>query len=119
MSDQDGPNTGSNNADIVKLIYLLNFGGFLTGGLTTIIGLVMAYLRRSDADDLAETHFTYQIRTFWIGLLYGVISSLLIVFVVGIFMLLATIVWIIVRNIKGFFWMNDGKPVPDPETWIW
>lgn len=119
MSEQNGPNGGSNNSDIVKLIYLLNFGGFVTGGLTTIIGLVMAYLRRSDADDLTETHFTYQIRTFWIGLLYFTISAIFFVFVIGMLTMFATAIWVIVRNVKGFFWMNDNEPVPDPETWLW
>ncbi|AWZ00378.1 hypothetical protein RHODOSMS8_00825 [Rhodobiaceae bacterium] len=119
MSDQSGPNSGSNNSDIVKLIYLLNFGGFVTGGLTTIIGLVMAYLRRADADDLTETHFTYQIRTFWIGLLYFTISAILFVFVIGMLTMVATAIWVIVRNAKGFFSMNDNEPVPDPETWLW
>tara|TARA_R110002095_G_scaffold138254_1_gene119840 strand:+ start:769 stop:1128 length:360 start_codon:yes stop_codon:yes gene_type:complete len=119
MSEQRGPNSGSNNSDIVKLIYLLNFGGFVTGGLTTIIGLVMAYLRLAEADDLAETHFTYQIRTFWIGLLYFIISAILFMFLIGMLTMVATAIWVIVRNAKGFLWMNDGKPVPDPETWIW
>ena len=118
MSDQSGSNTGSGNADVVKLIYLLNFAGFING-LTTVIGVIIAYVRRGDADDIAETHLTYQIRTFWISILYVAISFLLMFVLIGFVTLFAWLIWAIVRNVKGFLLMNDGKPIPDPETWLW
>ncbi len=109
---------GTNNTDIVKLVYLLYFAGFITG-LTAVIGVVMAYLRRDQADTVATSHFTYQIRTFWIGVLMIVSGTLLAMIMVGFLIIAFWIVWTIVRCVKGFLLMNDGRPVPDPETWLW
>jgi len=39
--------------------------------------------------------------------------------VIGMLTMVATAIWVIVRNAKGFFSMNDNEPVPDPETWLW
>jgi len=38
---------------------------------------------------------------------------------IGFLLALATIVWFLIRTIKGFMMAMDGKPVPDPETWLW
>lgn len=58
--------------------YIVFAVGLFTGGLVTIAGLVMAYLKRSDYDNsIYQGHVTYLIRTFWIGLLYGFISFIL------------------------------------------
>lgn len=127
MSETPRPSADDDNSmaptldgsDLVKLVYLLNFAGYFTGGLTTIIGVVLAYVKRGDASDWAETHYTYQIRTFWMSLLYGLVSVLLMIAVVGFFLIFAVIIWSIVRNVKGFLWANDGEEVPDPETWLW
>jgi uncharacterized membrane protein len=55
--------------DNVKLVYGLYLVSVLVG-LTLLVGLVMAYINRGQvAGTWAESHYTYQIRTFWIGLL--------------------------------------------------
>lgn len=104
--------------DTVKLVYLLNFAGFVVG-ITTLIGVVIAYLKRGEADEISATHFTYQIRTFWISFLFVFVSMILTVVVIGFFMLLAWVVWAIIRNVKGFMAISEGKPIPEPETWLW
>jgi len=38
---------------------------------------------------------------------------------IGFVTIFAWLVWAIARNVKGFLLMNDGKPIPDPETWLW
>lgn len=108
----------SGAADTVKLVYLLYFAGFIVG-LTTLIGVVVAYLKRSEADDISATHFTFQIRTFWLSFLFVIVSTLLTVVVIGFFMLLGWVVWAIIRNVKGFMLISEGKPIPEPETWLW
>jgi uncharacterized membrane protein len=112
-------NAGTPDAsDTVKLVYLLNFAGFIVG-LTTIVAVVIAYLKRGEADEVSVSHFTFQIRTFWISLLFVTVSLILTVLLIGFFMLLAWVVWAIIRNVKGFMLINEGKPIPEPETWLW
>jgi uncharacterized membrane protein len=48
---------------------------------------------RPDAPEWVKTHYRFQIRTFWIGLLYGFVSLLTAIIVVGLFFGVFTFVW--------------------------
>jgi uncharacterized membrane protein len=123
----NGGQTGSQDAvarylvpggDNAKLIYILYLASALVG-VTALVGLVMAYLNRGQARGTwAESHYTYQIRTFWIGLLYALISALLMLVGIGFLLIIAVAIWAIVRCIRGLQWAAAGNPVPDPQTWI-
>lgn len=106
---------GKNN---VTLVYVLYLAGFVLGGLSTLIGLVFCYLNRGKADQVSQSHYRYAIRTFWIGLLYSIISFLLMVVGVGILLMLAVAVWLIIRCVKGLQASSAGKPVDNVETWL-
>lgn len=67
MSDTVVEN-GSSTEGTAKIVYVLYLVGILFG-LTTLIGVVMAYVNRGDAPEWLKTHYQYQIRTFWIGAL--------------------------------------------------
>jgi uncharacterized membrane protein len=97
-------------------IYILYLASFLAG-LTGLVGVVLAYVNRGTAPAWLETHFTYQIRTFWIGLLYTIIGFVTTLVIVGWLVLLATSVWLILRCAKGMSWLDRNEPVPDPYTW--
>ncbi|MBX3496054.1 MAG: hypothetical protein KF769_07425 [Parvibaculum sp.] len=101
-----------------KLVYILYFIGFVIG-ITAIAGVIVAYLKRGEATAAAASHLTYLIRTFWIGILFAVIGGITTFILIGVLILLATLVWLLIRLIKGFMLAMDGKPVPDPETWLW
>ena len=99
--------------------YIVFAVGLFTGGLITIAGLVMAYLKRSDYDNsIYQSHVTYLIRTFWIGLLYGFISFILTFIGIGIILGLLTTIWYVIRIVKGFVTFYDDKPIVKPETWL-
>jgi len=102
----------------VLAVYILYLVGFVTGGAATLVGLIIAYLKSSTADETLRTHFQFQIRTFWIGLLYGLISALLCLVIIGFFLLLALAVWILVRCIKGLMLLNEGRPIANPRSWM-
>lgn len=104
--------------DGVKLVYILYFVGFVVG-ITTIAGVIVAYLKRGEAAPDAASHFTFQIRTFWIGFLFSVIGMLTAILLIGWLVLLATVVWMLIRLIKGFMLAGEGKPIPNPATWTW
>jgi uncharacterized membrane protein len=100
------------------IIYIAYAIGLFTGSLGTIIGLVMAYIKRDEYDGtIYDGHTTYLIRTFWISLLYGVICIPLIFFGIGTVLLILVSIWFIVRVVKGFVLFYDGKPIAKPKTW--
>lgn len=95
-------------------VYALQAAGFFVG-LTWIVAIVMNYVKREEvAGTWLESHFTWQIRTFWFGLLWGLVGGLLTLVLVGFLILLAAGVWIIYRIVKGWLNLNDGKPMPTP-----
>jgi uncharacterized membrane protein len=103
--------------DNVKLVYILYLASVVVG-LTVLIGLVIAYMNRGEvAGSWAESHYTYQIRTFWIGVLYSVISAVLMVVGVGFLLLIVVAVWAIIRCARGLQWAGAEKPVPNPQSW--
>ena len=87
-------------------------------GITSIIGVIMAYLNKAEAPDWLKTHYQFLIRTFWIGLLYSVIGFILVFVFVGILVLLFVLVWLIVRCVKGMKLLDEGKPHPNPTGWM-
>jgi len=109
------PASARNHADMAKIVYILYAVGFFVG-ITWLIGVVIAYVYRSDAPDWLKGHFTFQIRTFWLGLAGVVIGGITAALVVGLLILLAVLVWAIARIVKGWKWLADGQPVPDPNS---
>jgi uncharacterized membrane protein len=108
----------SPGGDNVKLVYILYLASVVVG-ITVLVGLVMAYLNRGEAHGTwAESHYTYQIRTFWIGLLYFLVSMLLMVLGIGFLLIVAVVIWAIVRCVRGLQWAASGDPVPNPQSWI-
>jgi uncharacterized membrane protein len=99
------------------VIYVLYFIGYFTG-LTTIIGAIIAYLQAPSADSKIESHYSFQIRTFWIGLLYFVVGVMLLFHVIGVFVLLWAFAWSLIRNIKGVLALNRNEPIPNPQSWM-
>lgn len=104
---------GPANANLVYILYL---AGLLVP-LLSVVDVVMAYVNQSDADDWVRSHYRFQIRTFWIGLLYVFIGCLLLVAVVGMLILGLTAIWIIIRVVKGMKYLAANQPHPEPETW--
>ncbi|MDX1351583.1 MAG: hypothetical protein R3254_01125 [Thiomicrorhabdus sp.] len=98
---------------IIYVLYLANFILPFTG----LIGVIMAYVNRGDQNFL-ESHYQFQIRTFWIGLLYAIIGILLTAVIIGWLILLFYAIWIIVRCVKGFKYLGKQEPIPEPTSWM-
>ena len=58
-----------------------------------------------------ESHFRWQIRTFWFGLLWAVPGGILLIIHVGWLILIADAIWIIYRIVKGWLRLNDNNPM--------
>lgn len=100
----------------VQVVYFLYLAGFVIG-ISTLVGLVIAYMNRGKAGGWVETHYTWAIRTFWIGLLYALIAVLLMIVGVGFLLAFAIVVWVIVRCIIGLQAAGRGEPIKNPESW--
>ena len=99
------------------LIYVLYLAGLLVG-ITAVVGVVMAYIARDRAEGWVASHYEFQIRTFWLTLLYGLIGVVLSFVLLGIPVLMATLVWFIIRNVKGLIRASQDEPIPDPKSWL-
>jgi uncharacterized membrane protein len=105
-------------AGTAKTIYILYLVGLIVG-VTTIVGVIMAYVNRSEAPGWVQSHYQMQIRTFWIGMLYGIVSFATTFIIIGFFLGLFTLVWWIVRCAKGLKAASAGAPYENATTWLW
>jgi len=93
-------------------------GAFLFGW-PSIIAVVLNYVKRGAARGTwLESHFRWQIRTFWFGLLWALLCLLFVVFTLGIGLIvvwipvLALAGWVIYRVARGWMAVADGRPMP-------
>ncbi len=86
--------------------------------VTHIVGLVMAYMSRDTAPEWLKTHYTHQIRTFWIGLLYLVLACLSCFVLIGFLLVPAVVVWYIIRCALGLSRLMREEAYPTPLSWM-
>lgn len=105
-----------------RTIAIVNYVLYLltgpTGGISAIVGVILAYIKKDTADPGLASHFDFQIRTFWIGLVASLISILLMFVIIGIPLFIALAVWWLLRSVVGLVRVLDRKPIPDPHTWL-
>lgn len=107
-----GPSGGFdfNQPSIISLCFL---GSFVTG-ITGLVGIVLAHVWQGDNQEgWAASHFTYLIRTFWIGLLATVALGISII---GLVVVWVPMVWVVVRSVLSLIKAQKQEPMPDPKT---
>jgi len=103
-----------NQPTIVSLLYLVSF---LTGGLTAIIGVVLAYIWRSQPQAEWEvSHYQYLINTFWIAFIGFFVGLVLMIVLIGFLVLMAVMVLVILRSLLSLLNAQKGLPMPNPGT---
>jgi uncharacterized membrane protein len=90
--------------------------GAFVFGMPSIVAVVINYVKRGEArDTFLESHFRWQIRTFWFAFLWCVIGGMLFFTFVGIplalAIFLATGAWVIYRITRGWLALRDEKPM--------
>ena len=81
-------------------------------GVTAIIAIVLNYIKRDDAQGTwLESHFIWQIRTFWWGLLWLVVGAITWIILIGWIVWGVACIWFIYRIAKGWLNLNDNKPM--------
>ena len=97
---------------LTHVLYALYALFWLTGGVTAIVAIIINYIKRDDAvGTLYASHFTWQIRTFWWSVAWGVLGVALAVVMVGFAILWVLGIWTLYRIVKGWLYLNDNKPM--------
>ena len=112
-SDNEQP-ASTGPAKIVYILYPVS----ILFGITAIVGLIIAYVNRDDAPAWLKTHYRFQIRTFWIGALYLFTCILFSQFIIGLFIILFWLLWLIVRCARGYKYLDREQAYPDPAGWF-
>lgn len=119
------------NRTLTLVLYIFYIVAIFSGGLLAIIALIINYVKRNDVQNtIYESHFTWQIRTFWWYLAWNIIAFLPFLFLLfttnnsnlfaGIAISATTFalavifgawVWIVYRAIRGLIALNDNKPM--------
>jgi uncharacterized membrane protein len=92
-------------------------GAFLTGW-PSIIAVILNYVKRGDVRGTwLESHFRWQIRTFWFGLLWVSLCILFVIVTLGLGILIAWLpmavvgLWFIYRIVRGWLALSDRRPM--------
>ena len=113
--DNDRPAVADNTFAIV--VYALYGASYITG-ISALFGVILAHVKADDPDPVLRSHYQFQIRTFWIGLLYIVIGTPLCMVLIGIPILIWWFIWSLVRVIKGAVLVLENKPIAEPKSWL-
>jgi uncharacterized membrane protein len=119
------------NRTLTLILYVLYIIAIFSGGLLAIVALVINYIKRDDVrGSIVESHFTWQIRTFWWYLIWNIIAFVPFLFLfftgenvdvfTGVALIATTFcllvvgiswLWIVYRAILGMIRLNDHQPM--------
>ena len=109
----NGPQPGVSLKTVCLVAYALFGLGFITSGLfafAPIAAVMIIYIKRPDAaGTYYAAHFDWLISTFLWGLLWMFVSYLLVFILIGWLGIVATVLWVLYRLIKGLLALLDGK----------
>jgi uncharacterized membrane protein len=119
MSQQPSTIAGASPQTWAIVVWALYAAAFFTVGIASIIGVIIAYVKRGDLVGTPfESHMTSAIRTFWIGLIVGLIGIVLAFFLIGFLVLGLLALWQLFRIVRGLVRALDGDPIADPTGWL-
>jgi len=110
----------------VYVLYLLPFF------ITPLVGLILAYVSRETSSPMLKSHFTFQIRSFWLlvagiaiaamVLIFSIIPAILLVgipsLVLAIAALAALPILFVLRTVVGLVFLAKGEAYPRPTSWV-
>ena len=103
-------------AIIVGIVGAATVIGSFIGSLPSIVAVILNYVKRGDARGTwVDSHFRWQIRTFWFALLWAIIGWVLIFTIIGAVLgvpiLIALTLWLIYRIGRGWLRLGDRRPM--------
>ena len=90
--------------------------GSFVGSVPSIAAVILNYVKRSDARGTwLESHYRWQIRTFWFSIVWVLLAGLLFVTLIGIpiamAILVAVTLWLVYRITRGWLRLRDRRPM--------
>ncbi|MBV6651279.1 DUF4870 family protein [Hoeflea alexandrii] len=105
---------GKTNLQVIYILYLVSF----VIGISGLVGIVLAHLNRGKSEAWLESHYTWAIRTFWLGLLGAFVSMLLMIVMIGMLTMLLVALWIVIRTVVGLQKLGRNEPIDNPQSWL-
>jgi uncharacterized membrane protein len=104
--------TRDSDRTLVLAAYVLHLVGAIIG-ITSLIGLILNYLRRDRyGDEVGDSHHRWMIRSFWWGLFWLIVGCVLTLIVIGWPILFIVWLWYIYRHVRGLIALVNGVPMP-------
>lgn len=95
---------------LTLLVYILLSLGFFTGGVTWIAAVVINHVKQDSLiGSWYASHFRWQMRTFWFGVLWYAITAPLFLIVVGWFAWCGITIWVVYRIVRGWLAFNENR----------
>lgn len=102
--------------NLTGVIYLLQALAFVLGGITAIIAVIINYVKRGAVKGTwLESHFTWQINTFWFALILTLVGVATLAVGIGHFVLIGAAVFVIYRIVRGWMRLNINQAIQDTE----
>ncbi|QID16753.1 hypothetical protein G3580_03350 [Nitrogeniibacter mangrovi] len=94
--------------------------GSFVSGLPSIIAVILNYVKRDAVRGTwLDSHFRWQIRTFWFALLWIVLAYVMIFSIIGFFFGIAAIavagLWVLYRIVRGWINLSNRQMMPVPQ----
>ncbi len=103
---------------LTHILYGLYAVHWFTGGISIVVAVIIAYLKRGDAAGTpSEPHIEWLIRTFWMGLAGYIIGGVLVFVVIGFAVLTLVSIWMLYRIVKGWLYLYENKAL-DSRAWF-
>jgi len=97
---------------LTTVIYAL-YALALFAGVSAIVAIVLNYIKREEVQGTwLESHFKWQISTFWWSVVWCVVGGLTFIILIGWVVWGVAFVWFVYRIAKGWLNLNDNKPMP-------
>jgi uncharacterized membrane protein len=102
-------NTLESTKTLTLIVYILQAASCLVG-VTFLIAVIINYVKLDDVKGTwLESHFRWQLRTFWFALLWCLVGAITFFLVIGYFILVAAAIWVIYRIVKGILRLLENK----------
>lgn len=98
---------------IVKLVYFLFIMSFFFGGSTLLVALIINIFMEKNASKIELSHFKNQRSLLIKSLVFAVIGILTIPLFIGIFILIGTYIWLLIKSVKGLDIIARDLPIDE------
>lgn len=99
------------NKTLTTVVYALYALSLFTAG-TAVIAVIINYVKQDEVrGTFLESHFRWQIRTFWFTCLWAIVGFITMPILIGFVIWFAQFVWYVYRIAKGWMRLNEDKPM--------